>query len=123
MTSEEFVERVRIAVYESVTEGTLSLLQKPPGRRPSKILVELSHWFSQVSADEQEWIRATIQLAVRNAVFEMLVVLDGVSSIHEAGEERGALELRYAAEGKSVLLNDPTGEFLHDIFAEYVPPA
>jgi hypothetical protein len=57
------------------------------------------------------------------AVFGMLTVLDGVKAIREAGEETGTLELRYITQGRSILINDPTGEFLHDLFGEQVPPA
>jgi hypothetical protein len=53
----------------------------------------------------------------------MLTVLDGVTSIRRAEEEDGAFELRYQREGQSALLNDPNGEFLHDLFAQQVPPA
>jgi hypothetical protein len=121
MTSDEFTKRIRQVVYDSSIEGVVGLLQKPPGRRPSQTLVALSQWFNQLPLDEKERIRATIQLAVRQAVFGMLTVLDGARSIADA-EERGTLELRYNIEGQSVLLNDPAGEALHDLFAEQVPP-
>ena len=120
MTAEEFTRRIRQAVYDSSIEGVISLLQRPPGRRPSQTLVALSQWFNQLPVAEQEQIRATIQLAVRQAVFGMLTVLDGVRSISDAGE-RGTLELRYNSEGQSVLLNDPAGEPLHDYFVKQVP--
>ena len=121
MTSETFVERIRQAVYESSVKGVIGLLQTPPGRRPSQTLVALSQWFNQLPLDEKQRIQATIRLAVRQAVFGMLAVLDGVRCIDDA-EERGTLELRYNAEGQSVLLNDPAGEFLHDLFVDQVPP-
>jgi hypothetical protein len=123
MTSEEFITRIRKAVYEPAIQGSLLLLQKPPGRRPQQAVVELSQWFNRASPGDKERIREVIQLAVRASVFGMLTVLDGVAAIREAGEERGTLELRYITEGHSVLLNDPTSDFLHDLFAEQVPPA
>ncbi len=122
MTSADFIQRVRIAVYESAIAGTLSLLHNPPGRRPSDALVELSQWFNQHSPDDKERIRGIIQLAVRDAVFEILTVLDGMSAIRKADEEIGFLELRYTTKGQSFLLNDPGGDPLHDLFAEQVPP-
>lgn len=121
MTSEQFIERIRQAVYESSIEGVIGLLQRPPGRRPSLTLVALSQWFNQLPHDEKERIRATIQLAVRVAVFGLLTVLDGVRSIREVGEESGSLELRYNTERQSVLVNDPAEEPLHDLFAQQVP--
>jgi hypothetical protein len=122
MTSEEFTQRIRQAVYESSTEGVIRLLERPPGRRPSQTLVALSQWFNQLPQSEKEQVRATVKLAARAAVFGMLTVLDGVTSIREAGEDTGSLELRYTTEAASVLLNDPAGEYLHDLFAEQVPP-
>lgn len=121
MTGEEFTRRIRQAVYESSIEGVVGLLRSPSGRRPSQTLLALSQWFNQLPAAEQERIRATIQLAVRQAVIGMLTVLDGVRSISDAGE-RGKLELRYNTEEKSILLNDPAGKPLHDYFVEQVPP-
>jgi hypothetical protein len=123
MTSEEFVKRIQVAVYDSATRGALSLLERPPGRRPSQALVRLSHWFNGLSPQDKEHIRSIIQMAVGNAVFGMLTVLDGERSIRKTKEETGALELYYRMEGQSVLLNDPEGEPLHDIFGALVPPA
>jgi hypothetical protein len=123
MTSEEFVTRIRKAVYEPAVEGSLSLLRKPPGRRPSQALLGLSKWFNGLSTDDRLCVRRLIELSAGRAVFGMLAVLDGVRSIREAGEESGTLELHYCTEGRLVLLNDPAGEFLHDLFAEQVPPA
>ena len=122
MTSAEFVARIQRVVYESSIEGTVRLLQAPPGRQPGAGLVDLSKWFAQLLPADRERVQRIIQLAVRAAVFEMLTVLDGVLSIRGAGEEPGYLELRHTVGAESVLLNDPAGELLHDLFAERVPP-
>jgi hypothetical protein len=121
MTNAEFINRLKIAVYESSIKGTLSLLEKSPGRSPSPSLVALSQWYNHLSIHDKECAQATIQLSVRASVFQMLTVLDGVTSLREAGEENGSLELRYNSGAESVLLNDPAGEMLHDIFASIVP--
>jgi hypothetical protein len=123
MTSFDFIKRLQMVVYQSAIDGTLSLLEKPPGRRPSPNLVVISQWYNQLPVREKENICATIQLAVRASVFGMLTVLDGVTSIREPGEERGFLELRYKTGAESVLLNNPGGELLHDLFAGEIPPA
>ena len=122
MTNREFIRRIRKAVYEPAVEGSLAILEQPPGRRPCAALLELSQWFNQLLPEDKERVRGTMQLAARAAVFEMLAVLDGVTAIREAGEEAGLLELRYSAGGRSILLNDPTAEPLHDLFAGQVPP-
>jgi len=122
MTTEEFIRRINVAVYDTSVNGTLSLLEKPPGRRPSETLVALSQWFNQLSPYDKERVNDAIQLSVWETVFGMLAVLDGVRSIREAGEEAGSFELRYNTQGQSYLLNKSTGEFLHDIFSAQVPP-
>lgn len=122
MTSTDLIERLRIAVYDTAIEGTLSLLEKPPGRRPSPALVDLSDWIAQLSPNDKEQIRAIVTLAVRDTVFDLLAVLDGTIAICKNEEEPGHLELRYTIGEHSVVLNDPNGEPLHDVFAQQVPP-
>jgi len=122
MTNEEFICRIRKAVYEPAVEGSIAILEQPPGRRPPPALVELSLWYKRLSPEDKQHLRATIQLAARKAVFGMLTVLDGERSICEAEEDRGSLELRFNTKRQSVLLNDPAGEPLHDIFGNLVPP-
>lgn len=122
MMAEDFIKRVQMAVYDSTIQGALSLLEKPPGRRPSPGLVRLSQWFNRLSPEDREHVRGVIQMAAGDAVFGMLTVLDGERSIREAGEPLGVLELRYRAGEQSILLNDPAAPPLHDLFAEQVPP-
>lgn len=121
MTSYDFVKRIEIAVHDSAINGTVSLLQRVPGRKPSPNLVQLSQWFNGLRPDDQESVREVIKLAVGNAVFGMLVVLDGDRSISKPDDLLGTIELRYNTEGQSVLLNDPSGEPLHDIFSAEWP--
>jgi hypothetical protein len=118
MTSAEFVRRIRVAVYEASVEDVLSILDRPPGRHPLSSLTELSGWYNWLSIPDKERVRDVVRLAARTAVFEMLTVLDGVTSIRETGEDAGSLELRYRSGGQSVLLNRPAGELLHDLFAQ-----
>src|SRR5688500_12237153 len=101
MTSKDFVKRIQIAVYESAIEGTVSLLQKVPGRNTSPTVIGLSQWFNELPLEDQEHVRAAIQLAVGNAVFGLFAVLDGDRSIRKPDEMMGTLELRYNAEGES----------------------
>lgn len=121
MRREEFIERVRRGVYDSSIDGIISLLVKPPGRKPSRVLTELSDWYNQLSHVDKVRVRTTIQLAVRDTVFGMLAVLDGDRTVNESGET-GILTLNYAHDRVSILLNDPTKEPLHDLFAAQVPP-
>jgi hypothetical protein len=123
MTGEEFIKRIRVAVYEPSIDGTITLLKEPPGRRPSPQLSAESKWFNGLTASDKEHLRAAIELAARGAIFGMLAVLDGVTPIRESGEEAGSFELRYTTSTTSDLLNDPAREFLHDLFVAEIPPS
>jgi hypothetical protein len=123
MTREDFIDRIRIAIFESAINGTRSLLIKPPGRRPSEKLNALSQWYHLLSSADKENLLAVIQLAVRNSVFNMLTILDGVKSIRREGEGVSSLELWHKSELESTLINGQEGEFLHDIFSVVVPPS
>ena len=120
MTSEEFVKRIHTAVYESAIGVSLTLLEHPPGRSPSPALVALSQWFRGLSPEDKRHVRMAIRFAVGNAVFGVLTVLDGERAIRVAEEECGSLELRYETSDRSVLLNDPEGKPLHDIFSQFL---
>jgi hypothetical protein len=121
VTSKEFVRRIHIAVYERAVSGTKATLEKVPGRRPLPQLLSLSSWFNQLTPTDQQQVEAAIKLAVRNAVFGVLAVLDGDRSIRQSDEELGTLRLLYDDSSHSVLINDPNGDVLHDLFAEHVP--
>src|SRR3954469_17503941 len=105
MTSDEFVRAIEESVYQSAVEGTISVLSSPPGRQPSRTLVELSKWFNDLSVDDKERVRAVIATAARHAVFGMLTILDGARAIRKRGEELGSLELRYVTSQQSDVLN------------------
>jgi hypothetical protein len=122
MTAREFIEKIRQVVYNTTVTGCLSLLQEPPGRKPSPQLAALSQWFNQLSEADRAKVRGVIELAARKSVFGVFAVLDGVRQV-ENTESKGALELRYWKDGQSQLLNDPNAEPLHDIFNQIVPPA
>ena len=122
MTTTEFVEKIRQVVYNSTVTGCLSLMQKPPGRKPSPQLAALSQWFNQLSESDKGKVRDVIELAARQSVFGVFAVLDGVRQVEDT-ESKGILELRHLKDGQSQLLNDPNAEPLHDIFNQIVPPA
>lgn len=121
MTPVEFVEKITQVVYDSTVTGCISLMEKPPGKRPSSQLRSLSQWFSQLSEPDRNKVRDAIKLATGQSVFGMLAVLDGVRQIDDS-ENKGSLELRYLRDGQSQLINDPNAEPLHDIFNEIAPP-
>ncbi len=121
MTPEEFARRIREFVYPGIVEDTLSLLGKPPGRKPSPLRVELSTWFVNLSDADKTQVKRVIQFSVHAALFEILAILDGASFLEGLGS-KGRFELQFIKEGRSVLINDPEAEFLHDLFNVDGPP-
>ena len=114
MDSQQFVEVVRIVVRDGAAEAAMSVLQAPPGRRPSEDMMERSKWYNSLD-DGQKRILSSIVLETANhAVFGFLCVIDGVRSIENPGE-KGRLELRHVKDG-SVLLNPPSGPLLHELW-------
>ena len=121
MTPEEFIVKIRQVVFESAINGTLSVIQKPPGRRPPENLVLLSQWFMQLSDAEKRIFTSAIALVAHQATFGMLAVLDGARQIDD-GPEKGTIELRYLKNGQSVLLNGSNSAPLHDLFNQQGAP-
>jgi hypothetical protein len=108
--SRNFIDIIKHSVRDAVVSGTLRILQRPPGRRPSAELTENSLWYEAQRAR----LSSVIQFAVDQAVFGFLYVIDGVRVIENA-ESKGRLELRYIRE-KTTVLNPPDGPMLHDMY-------
>lgn len=121
MTATEFILIIKQVVHDSTVNGCISLLEKPPGRKPSAKLVELSHWFNQLNDQDKEMIHSIIELASRQAIFGLLAVIDGVRQIEDS-KSKGTLELRFNEVGNSLIINDPNEEYLHNLFNQQVPP-
>jgi hypothetical protein len=121
MTPDQFINSVRQVVYESAIEGTLSLISKPPGRKPPENLTTVSNWFRQLSENDQEIFKHAIAIAAHQATFGLLAVLDGVRPIEDSSV-KGTLELHYVRNNQRTLLNAPNAEALHDLFNQYGMP-
>ena len=115
MSPEEFIRQVREVVFRSAVQGTKNLLQKPPGRRPTRELVELSQWFNGLTDEAKANALAVAAMAARQATFGMLAVIDGVRQIEET-TDKGTLELRYKKGSLDLLLNGTDTAPLHDLF-------
>jgi hypothetical protein len=122
MTGPEFVRAIKLVVYDSTIEGTVAVLEEPPGRKPRQSLVALSSWFNRLPEEGKRQLRGVIEQAASLAIFSFFAVLDGVSAIEDS-PEKGELELRFVKEGRATLINDPAGEFLHDLFVGEVDDA
>jgi len=118
MTPQYFTTKIRQVVYEPAINETLSLIQKPPGRKPLENLVALSQWFATLSDTDKRNLEKAIAVAVHQATFGMLAVIDGVRQIEDS-PSKGILELHYKKDGQDVLLNATNSEYLHDLFNQH----
>jgi len=114
MKATEFVDIVNKIVREASVTDAISSLRSPPGRRPSQTLVALSTWFKGLDASNQAMVERLMDMVARDTVFGLLAVLDGVRQVEGRGP-KGHFELRYVKEGRTDLLNSPSGEMLHEL--------
>ena len=113
MDSQQFVELLRTLVRDSAASEELSILQDPPGKRPSPDVQERSKWYHSLDENQKRILSSVILDVADRAVFGFLCVLDGVRAIENSN--RGRLELRYVND-KATLLNAPDGEMLHELW-------
>ena len=115
MNSEQFVDILKLIVFESSVESVHTNLIEPPGRTPSKKNLKMSEWFKNLPDHDKEMVIEVVRESAGASVFGLLCVLDGVRAIED--DDKGELKLYYEKRGKKVLLNDTdSGEYLHDIF-------
>jgi hypothetical protein len=81
LSTDEFIDNLRLAVYRTAIDGTSRLIENPPGRSPRSDLVELSEWFHSLSPEGRDRLFEVIRLSVDQAVFGFLAVLDGARAI------------------------------------------
>lgn len=116
MDQEEFINVVKDVVRDSSIEGTITNLEKPPGRKPNPKLLETSVWYNKLDYDQKKHIKNIIEMSVNDGIFGFLCVIDGVRSVEEDPEIEGVFKLSYVKDGKEVILNNPENEYLHDIY-------
>jgi hypothetical protein len=114
MTPEEFVHILKIAVRDTSIDGTISSLERPPGRRPPQEMSIRSEWYSSLGDEDRRMVAQVIAEAADSAVFGFLCVLDGVR-LYEGFDGRGRFELSHVDQ-RVVLLNPPDGIMLHDLY-------
>lgn len=121
MNQEKFIEIVKVAIEQPSIEGVIANLKQPPGRRPEAEDIALSRWFNKLREEDKEFVRKVIRAAVKNSVFGFLCILDGVRPIHETNDNEGevALKLIYKDSKEEVVLNDPSDDYLHDIYRSF----
>lgn len=113
MDAEAFVEAIKKYVRRPAVDDTLSNLRSPPGRKVSANQKLRAEWYNSLSDLDAKMVREVVQEAVDETVFGFFSVLGGSRVISD-----GRFELFYVEESNSirVLLNDPNGIGLNEIF-------
>jgi len=119
MNKDEFIAAIKVAVHDSTINGMKTNLVSPPGRKPHEKAKEASLWFNSLPKEDRHQVEEIIKQTVHASVFGFLCVLDGVRAI-ESTPEKGILELIFNKDGNNTLINDESGEMLHDIYQAQV---
>jgi hypothetical protein len=117
MNAREFIQSVRVAVSNAATEGTVTALTRPPGRRPDPSLVACSKWFNGLKPEDRDVVTQVIDMAAKQATYNFLLALDGLIALEPPGP-KGRLELFFSKGGARVRLNDESEEPLTSLFKE-----
>lgn len=114
MTPEQFVDALRKAAIDAAVEGTVTGLERPPGRRPTKDLVEASRWYNSLTAEDRTMVTRVLSMAAHQAVFGVLAVLDGARII-EDDADKGEFRLSFTKGNQEWPIVDAHSVPLHDI--------
>ncbi|HEY6466170.1 MAG TPA: hypothetical protein VIY69_09280 [Candidatus Acidoferrales bacterium] len=113
MTTEDFVQAVKIQTSDAAVNGTIKVLIRPPDRKPREKDVRLSDWYGRLSEQDREMLALAVREAAELVVFEFFCVLDGVVAIEDSSD-KGALQLDFVKGDERTRLNDTTQIPLHD---------
>jgi hypothetical protein len=114
MTKEEFVERMYQKAVMLGVKGCIKQLESPSGRKPHPAHIEESKWFNRLKDADKLFVERCMTRAAEMTLFSVFTVLDGEGFIEDAGP-KGEFKLLFEKDGKSVLLNPPSGTMLHDL--------
>lgn len=114
MDQNEFIDAIKLVVEESSINDIIAILNKPPGRKPSGDLLELSQWYNKLNESDRRFVQRIISKSVFTSIFGFLCVLDGVRAFENG--DKGELKLYYEKNGSSLLLNNFDSDFLHELY-------
>ena len=76
MNSHDFINAIKSTVVDASLKSVISNLQRPPGRKPSEKLIEISEWFNGLGKPDKDLAMSVIKESVETAVFGLLCVLE-----------------------------------------------
>jgi len=115
MLAREFVDAVRAYAIDAATIDVATLLENPPGRRPSAELRQLSEWYRRLSEDERAMVLHAFSMVARAAVFGVFAILDGSRRVDPRAPTNDYFELRHVRDGEEQILSGPKGSVLHEL--------
>ena len=115
MNAQDFVAAIRSVVMDASVKDAVSVVQRPPGRRPAVELVELSAWFNGLSDADRAMVTRMLSMVARGAVFGLFAVLDGARKIDPSEGAQDHFELRHVHGKSEDVLSGPRGELLHEL--------
>ena len=116
MNAEQFVEAIRLSVADSVIQSTPEILSVPPGRKPAKQLMASSQWYNSLDTQNKEQVMAVVAMAVHDAIFSFMCVLDGASVIDEAHSEFQLFSVNPSDGSKTQLSGLEDSDSLHELY-------
>jgi hypothetical protein len=115
MNAHEFVSAIRSVVMNAAVVDTVTTAQKPPGRRPSPDLVELSTWYKGLEDSDRAMLKRMLAIAVHNTMFGFFAVLDGARKADPTAGPGDYFELRHVHGTSEDVLSGPEADPLHEL--------
>jgi hypothetical protein len=115
MNAQDFVAAIRSVVMDAAVADTLSVMKRPPGRRPADELVELGAWYDGLGDSERAMLNRVLALVARNAVFGLFAVLDGARKVDPDATVQDYFELRHVHGTTEDVLAGPKEVPLHEL--------
>lgn len=113
MNALEFVAALKKAVRDGA-EHEVEYLRSPPSSRLPAHLAHFASWVQGLSDADRAELRDLLRYVAEGGLFAALTHLDNLASLTHEG---GRFELWFASEdGDRILLNDPDGDLLIDLF-------
>lgn len=113
MKPEVFVDALKAHCCDSAVTDCVENFLNPPGRRPSKDLLEMSDWFKGLTEADRVNVKAAMQRAAEATLFGVLCVIDGVRVIEDE-PEKSCFQLTATRSGVVSRLS-PSEAYLHDL--------
>jgi hypothetical protein len=113
MNPSEFVAALKTECADAAVSGCVSKYQSPPGRRPTRTLLDLSNWYRGLDPVDQANVVNAMRDAADATLFGVLCVIDGVRAV-EDDPEKSEFRLTATRNGSTVIIS-PGPEDLHDL--------